>query len=593
MGTSRYRFTTVGLLSCLTLAASALVAPPASAAVVSIHTVQGVKRRSTYTSVTVTGVVTAIRSGAGFWIQETAPDADPRTSEGLYVYTGSTPRTTVGDRVQVTGTVSEYYPGGTGAGGQSVTELTNARWSTLSTGNPLPAPVVLSDATVPAAYTATGDLETLTLAPSTYALDLFESLEGMRVQVTDARVVGATNGYGEAFVTARPTQNPTPRGGTVYGSYAAQNSGRIKVSSLTGTKVPAANVGDVLAGATVGPMDYDQFGGYLIAATTLGARRDNHLAAERTTAQGTDQLAVATYNVENLDPGDPQAKFDRLAAGVVTNLRSPDILAVEEIQDDNGATDDSVVTAGRTYGKLIAAISAAGGPAYQYRQIDPVDDADGGEPGGNIRVGFLFNPARVSFTDRAGGTATTAVTVVADGGQAHLSASPGRVSPADSAWSATRKPLVGEFVFGGRTVIVVANHLSSKGGDQPLHARVQPPARPSDTKRRAQAAVVDTFLKQVFAAQADARVVVLGDMNDYEFSGTLSGLVAGTSMTDLVTGLPAGERYSYVYEGNSQVLDHICASASFAGVQYDVVHVNAEFADQASDHDPQVVRLTM
>jgi predicted extracellular nuclease len=62
-------------------------------------------------------------------------------------------------------------------------------------------------------------------------------------------------------------------------------------------------------------------------------------------------------------------------------------------------------------------------------------------------------------------------------------------------------------------------------------------------------------------------------------------------MTDLITTLPAGERYSYVYEGNSQVLDHIVTSASLADRDYDVVHINAEFADRASDHDPQIVRV--
>ncbi|HEY0451251.1 endonuclease/exonuclease/phosphatase family protein [Actinophytocola sp.] len=554
---------------------------------------QGTQRKSTYTDVTVTGVVTGIRTGTagGFWLQETSPDTDARTSEGVYVYTAATPNTVVGNKLQVTGRVSEFYPGGTSAGGQSLTELTQPTWTTVSTGNPLPAPVVLTDASIPSAYTASGNLESQTLAPSTYALDLFESLEGMRVQVNNARVVGATTPYGELFVTAKPAQNPTPRGGTVYGSYAAQNSGRLKVESLAGGTFPQANVGDVVTGGTVGPLDYDNFGGYLIAATQLGPVQNNGLPAEQTTAQAAAELAVATYNVENLDPGDPQTKFDRLAAGIVTNLRSPDIVAVEEIQDNNGPVNDSVVAADQTYGKLVNAITAKGGPTYTYRQINPVDDQDGGEPGGNIRVGFLVNPARVTFTDRAGGTSTAAVSVVNNGGKAQLSYSPGRVSPANTNWSATRKPLAGEFVFQGRTVIVIANHFSSKGGDQPLHARTQPPTRGSETKRGAQAGVVNTFVKQIFAVQADARVVVLGDINDYEFSTTMSNLVSGTGMVDLITTLPAGERYSYVYEGNSQVLDHIVTSSSFVGTGYDVVHVNAEFADRASDHDPQVVRL--
>ncbi len=117
---------------------------------------------------------------------------------------------------------------------------------------------------------------------------------------------------------------------------------------------------------------------------------------------------MATYNVENLAPGDPQAKFDRLGEAIVTHLATPDVVNLEEIQDNTGATDDGVVAADQTLQKFTDAIVAKGGPRYQWRSIDPVNDEDGGQPGGNIRVAFLFNPARVSFVDRPGGTSTTA-----------------------------------------------------------------------------------------------------------------------------------------------------------------------------------------
>ena len=79
-------------------------------------------------------------------------------------------------------------------------------------------------------------------------------------------------------------------------------------------------------------------------------------------------------------------------------------------------TNDGVVDAAATYNTLINAIQAAGGPTYQFRNINPADDQDGGEPGGNIRVGFLFNSARVSFTDRSGAGATTPNAVVNNAG---------------------------------------------------------------------------------------------------------------------------------------------------------------------------------
>ncbi|MFE7217041.1 endonuclease/exonuclease/phosphatase family protein [Streptomyces sp. NPDC057611] len=588
--------TATALTSALTATLLALPAP-ASAATATIAAVQGSTRKSPYNAqqVTVSGIVTAIRStgsSRGYWIQDPVGDGNPATSEAIFAYTGSSaPSTKVGDKVTVKGTVSEYYPGGSTAGGQSLTELTQPQiQSTASTGNPLPDPVVLNAASIPAAYTPSGNLENLTLNPSSYALDLYESLEGMRVQVDNARIVGASNDYNELFVTAKPTENPSPRGGTVYGSYTSQNTGRIKVMSLTGA-FPTANVGDILGGSTVGPLDFDGFGGYTVQATTLGALTDNSLAHETTRAQNAGELAVATYNVENLDPTDPQSKFDRLAAGIVTNLSSPDIVALEEIQDNNGATNNGVVAADQTFTKLINAIAAAGGPTYAYRQINPINNMDGGEPGGNIRVGFLYNPARVGFTDRPGATSTNAVSVVNNGGTAALSFSPGRINPSNSAWNSSRKPLVGEFTFQGKTLFVIANHFNSKGGDQPLNARVQPPTRSSETQRAQQATQVNTFVKQLLAVQSSARVVVLGDLNDFEFSGALSTLTSGTGLTDLPATLPAGERYTYVYQGNSQVLDHILTSPSLSSSDYDIVHINAEFADKASDHDPQVVRL--
>ena len=184
--------------------------------------------------------------------------------------------------------------------------------------------------------------------------------------------------------------------------------------------------------------------------------------------------------MENLDPSDPQSKFDALAQGVVTNLASPDIVALEEIQDNNGAKNDGTVDASATVKKFTDAIAAAGGPAYQWRSIDPENDKDGGEPGGNIRQGFLFNPARVSFTDRPGGDYKTAVGVTGTKGHPALTLSPGRVDPANPAWTDSRKPLAGEFVFKGRTVFVIANHFASKGGDESLVSQHQPVPRSSE-----------------------------------------------------------------------------------------------------------------
>ncbi|MEU2996012.1 endonuclease/exonuclease/phosphatase family protein [Streptomyces sp. NPDC006995] len=565
---------------------------------VRIHDIQGTTRVSPLAGAAVTGVpgvVTGVRTSGsrGFWIQETAPDGDPRTSEGLFVYTGSTaPAVKAGDMVLVSGKVAEYYPG---SATQSITQITGPRVTVLSSGNALPAPVVLDARSVPGRYVPTADggsIDPLPLEPKRYALDLYESLEGLRVQIADTRVTGATTKYDEIWVTVKPKENPTRRGGTLYASYEDQNTGRLKVMSLDPAQpVPAANVGDVLKGRTTGVLDYASYGGYNLQATELGTHVDKKLRREVTRQQRKGELAVATYNVENLDAADDQAKFDTLAEGVAKNLSSPDIVSLEEIQDDNGPVNDGTVGSEATLKRFTDAIVAQGGPRYAWRYVAPENNQDGGEPGGNIRNVFLYNPDRVSFVDRPGGDATTPVEAVKTWTGVKLSASPGRINPASPAWESSRKPLVGEFVFRGRSVFVIGTHFGSKGGDQPLHGRFQEPTRSSETKRVQQAAEVNTFVTSLLKADKSARVVALGDFNDFEFSPTFTALTEGRVLKPLITTLPASERYSYVYDGNSQTLDHILTSPAIRRLDYDVVHINAEFADQASDHDPQVVRI--
>ena len=136
-------------------------------------------------------------------------------------------------------------------------------------------------------------------------------------------------------------------------------------------------------------------------------------------------------------------------------------------------------------------------------------------------------------------------------------------------------------------MFVIVVHLVSRIGDDPIFGRFQPPTLYTAEKRAEQAQTVHRFVADMLAADADARVVVLGDFNDYEFTPTLR-VVMGNELTNLTSSLPEAERYSYIYEGNGQTFDHILVSRRLFGdlVEHDIVHVNAEFADQASDHDP-------
>ncbi|GAA4978433.1 lamin tail domain-containing protein [Kineococcus glutinatus] len=565
-----------------------------------IHDVQGAAHLSPHAGdlvADVPGVVTAVGPNR-FWVQDPSPDADPATSEAILVFTGTAPTVAVGDAVTVTGTVTEYRAGGTSSANLTTTELTSPVVTTTATAQPLPAAALVGPGGLrpPGEVIdddATGSVEEGgTFDPARDGIDFWESLEGMRLRLDDAPVVGPTNSYGESVVVPRGSGVRTARGGIVAreGDF---NPERLVVGDAL-VALPTADVGDRFAGATVGVLDYD-FGNFVLQPTSAPVLADGGLRRETTTAARGGELAVATFNVENLDPGDPQATFDRLAGVLVQNLRSPDVVALEEVQDDTGPTDDGVVTAGRTISQLLAAIRAAGGPVYSYRQIDPVDRADGGEPGGNIRNVLLFRTDRgLRFVDTPGGSATTATSVVTDRrGDPHLSASPGRIAPADAAWTSSRKPLAAEFSYRGRSLFVVANHFNSKGGDQPLFGRYQPPAVSSEVQRHQQAQLVRDFVTAIQRRDRDAAVVVLGDLNDFEFSTTADILVGDGSLVDLPRTLPQQERYTYVYQGNSEVLDHILISRGLArrGYAYDVVHVTSEFADQVSDHDPQVVRL--
>jgi predicted extracellular nuclease len=581
----------------------------------------------------VEGIVTALR-GNGFYIQEpdATVDSDPATSEAIFVFTGSAPTAAVGDRVQVDGVVAEFRSGCTSASctptssawqNLTLTEIvsSNSAVTVLSTGNPLPSATIIGaggrtpptqiihdDPTAPGASVETDPAATASFEPSKEGLDFYESLEGMLVQVNNAIAVGPTQVFGSGASLNREIPVladggggqgvRTARGGIVI-SASDFNPERIILGDALNSSnpdLPTVNVGDVFSGAIIGVLDYSFANFKLLTSESLPPVVAGGLTKQTLgfPAPAVDELSIATFNVENLDPGDG-SRFAALANVIVNHLASPDILALEEVQDNNGPISDTVVAADVTLNTLITAIINAGGPPYQFRVVDPVAHQDGGEPGGNIRVAFLFRTDRgVGFADRPGATATTSNVVQNISGAPALQFNPGRVDPTNPAFVTSRKPLAGEFTYGGRKLFLIANHFNSKGGDHPLFGRLQPPVLSSEAQRNQQAAVVASFVNQIRAIDPDARIVVLGDMNDFEFSPPVSTLEAA-GLTTLIERLPANRRYSYNYQGNAQSLDHILVSQSVLNafnLQYQVVHVNSEFADQLSDHDPQVVRFS-
>jgi predicted extracellular nuclease len=585
----------------LVFAVSGVSGPLAEVSRPQVHDIQGAGHISPFVGrcvVGVEGVVTAIlgqRSGQAFWMQGVESDDDPSTSEGVLVAAlEGTAAVAVGDVVRVDGRVEERSWGLE----LPVTRIVASHLEVAGHDLPLLEAVVIGRGgiLIPRGEVASRQLQVFD--PSRYAADAFETLEGMRVRVEEPLVVGPTSGHGEAVMVGDGGQGSAPwtaRGGLRL-TPCNVHPERVVIDDALVPNPPQLAVGDRLEGSVDGILHYT-YGSYKVLNTeALPEVEPGDREGERTALKGDeDHLSIATMNLENLWAGSAAEKFASLAEIIVDRLANPDILAVQEVQDDTGPTNDGTVSADLTLTRFVEAIEKAGGARYEWRSVDPVDNADGGQPGANIRTALLFKPNRVEFVDRqecGPASAATAGPV--------LTCSPGLVDPANRSFAAgssggggSRKPLVGEFSFKGRRVVVINLHLSSKGGDDPIFGRRQPPRTGSTAHRTEQAETVAAFVQQILDADPAAGVIVLGDFNDFENTEPLRAFETA-QLKDLVVRVTREQRYSFVYQGNSQVLDHVLVNETLAdGAEIDIVHVNADLPDssRASDHDPIVVRL--
>lgn len=573
-----------------------------------IHDIQGADQTSSFigeqASVSdVPGVVTVVLDN-GFYMQDPLPDDDAATSEGIFVFTNATPITTereplgIGDAMRVSGRVIEFTSGGANTNNLSTTQIdaSGDAGSVMREAMdvPLPIPAALGiDGRTPPDITIDDDRLTA-FDPDTDGIDFFESLEGMVVEIPDPLVVEPTNRFGEFIVVGDQglaASRLSSNGGLVV-SENDLNPERIWVKNTIGD-TPRVNIGDVFVQPIVGVLGYS-FGNYKVFTT----QPLSSVVAANSTPEVTaltsspTQLTVAAFNVENLDPSD-RSRLSALGQVITNNLKAPDILALSEVQDNDGATESSITAADQTYEALIGAILRAGGPEYAYADVAPEVGQDGGQPGGNIRLGFLYQPQRVRFASAPRGSATQAVALDTTEG-IHLTLNPGRVAPNDPAFSGSRKPVAAEFRFNEQTIFVIANHFKSKRGDSELFGKTQPPELATEAIRLPQAEAVHRFVDDLLAADPDANVLVLGDLNDFQFSETLRA-IAGDTLQNLIDYLPGEDRYTIRYQGNLQAFDHILVSQNplfNADAEYDIVHINAGFPDGVSDHDPVLVRLT-
>lgn len=154
-----------------------------------------------------------------------------------------------------------------------------------------------------------------------------------------------------------------------------------------------------------------------------------------------------------------------------------------------------VVDANVTLTTLVNNITAAGGLTYEFVDIDPVNDQDGGEPGGNIRQAYLYNPDVIKLRNPNPGSSTTA-NVVLPGPE--LKYNPGRIDPQNTtAWKASRKPLAAawETLDGKNKFFTVNVHFESKYGSSPIEGDARPPVNGGIENRYAQ--MEDTAVSQI------------------------------------------------------------------------------------------------
>ncbi|KAI4196905.1 MAG: hypothetical protein LQ348_002228 [Seirophora lacunosa] len=572
-----------------------------------------------------TGLVTA-KGPNGLWIRSTQPDDDERTSESVYVFSRSVgANLAAGDIITLDGNVTEYRSSSAYLFLTEVTSPRNVR--VVSKGNPV-EPVVLGartsaiigekDVSPPTEqYSAldNGDVFGVPnnvsrvsqtnpeLEPNTYGMDFFESLSGELVTIQGVTALGRqANSFGDQWVYGNwPVTGRNSRGGLTVTDRDSNPETIIVGSPLDGTRNPnTTKLGDSLTDIT-GIIQYN-FGFYSVLPLTAPSVKSSQSPAlpppSRIKSNGRcNKLTVADYNIENFTPGN--SRIPLVVDHIATYLGAPSIVFVQEVQDNSGATNDGTVDANLTLSGLTQALQERTGIPYSFVDVDPVNNADGGQPGGNIRNAYLFNPEEVRLYKPNPGSSTDANAVLPG---PSLLFNPGRID-APPAFRSSRKPLVAQWetVDGKGNFFTVNVHWTSKGGSSSLQGDPRPPVNGGIDERNAQANVTGSFIAQILAQDKDAAVIAAGDFNEFSFVEPLERFVqmSGLQELDVVSGVPEVERYTYTFGSSQQQLDHMYVSPSVARrvgkKDFEHVHVNTWAAEEdvASDHDPTVASLNV
>lgn len=588
------------------------------------------------TVVSLEGIVTG-RAARGFFVQEedADADADPLTSEGVFVFLNQAPDplVTIGARVRVVAPLVEFNRG---ASSQklSVTELVGpAAVTVVSTGNPLPAAIPLPEP-------ASGN-----------PIDFFERYEGMRVALPgNWRVVGPTDGsmsdstgaavpFGTLYVTRDGLPRPFREPGTDPLDLLSDvptpcarpcNDSNEEIIGIDtddfGTPALELSAGHGVSGA-VGPLHYD-FGGYFVVHdNTVPLQVTGSVAPTPVPAANGHELTIATFNMQRLyddvddasipaneepvvSPAGFAHRLGKLSAAVRLGLRMPDIIGVVEVEN--------VATLQRLADR-INTDAGADNPEYGACLID-------GPGFGRLDVGFLYRQRRVAGVGSPRRielpTCTAELT-----SETHIDPRDGSVDLVYDRPPLRLSATVHDSSGASQPVTVIANHFLSllSVSDTTVDGASTDGER-GRQKRRAQGERLAQFVHNRQATNPAEAIIVIGDFNAFQFNdgygdimGGVTGLPAAAAdqLTpvgdfllngDLVnladTSVPA-QRYSYVEGGSAQILDHVLLNPAMAAIasseRLEHARINADFANsfrdtpndprRSSDHDPVVAYL--
>ncbi len=529
------------------------------------------------------GVVTGV-SDTGFYLQDPVGDDDATTSDGIFVYTRTRPRVEIGACVLVTrGFVDEFY---------EKTELSRANppqavdYCTLTAGAP---GGLAAAAIVPPAE------------PGIDPVERFESLEGMRVRVDDliGTVQGPTKRFRNGDVEIAFLPDPWPEtlpGARVFQAEPEAMQGLMFVSGSLGAVLPELNWGDRIGiGAAPGNedavnavLDYN-FGKYQLML----------LPGEAVTATVTSEQPRGPLIAPAMDGEFTLCTLNLFGMGRGTEQFPDDASYLQQLTKRARAITESLG------GCTVIALQEAGTPkdvenlaALLRQEFDLDYTATAIKGPGTVSVEFPLTNALLTRRDRV---EVLNAEVIQGCSLENYNVAPTLRACGPGEYPLfNRPPLAVDLAVDGAwdepySLTVIDNHWKSKGGDESINV----------VRRTAQAAHVAAIVQTRLDADPAARVLVTGDLNDYYQSAPVETLRIGVTpaLHHLYDALPPLNRYTYIFNGGSQVLDHMLATPALTAdvAAVEPVRVNADYAypaavdptsiHHASDHDPVAITL--